>query len=235
MRGFHGLVDSRLTHRPSGEPLASSTVSVDATDGGTSATGRSIDVRGRSRTPRGGQRLAPQRSRPRSENLRVPPERRRVNGSHPRVAQCRCARFWHSCGTPAAKYSQRRGRKPAPLLRGAARIELRSGCARSSLLSRMNRPALRKARMAARVEPAVLPCASRSAGSRRARSLNPGGARPSSIERTNGSDSPPWPSNPSLLRGAARIRTGDKGFAVLCLTTWPRRHIQRAGNCCSDL
>ncbi len=24
-------------------------------------------------------------------------------------------------------------------------------------------------------------------------------------------------------RGAARIRTGDKGFAVLCLTTWPRR------------
>ena len=25
-----------------------------------------------------------------------------------------------------------------------------------------------------------------------------------------------------LPRGAARIRTGDKGFAVLCLTTWPR-------------
>lgn len=25
------------------------------------------------------------------------------------------------------------------------------------------------------------------------------------------------------VRGAARIRTGDKGFAVLCLTTWPRR------------
>ena len=25
------------------------------------------------------------------------------------------------------------------------------------------------------------------------------------------------------LRGAARIRTGDRGFAVLCLTTWPRR------------
>ncbi len=24
--------------------------------------------------------------------------------------------------------------------------------------------------------------------------------------------------------GADRIRTGDKGFADLCLTTWPRRH-----------
>ena len=27
----------------------------------------------------------------------------------------------------------------------------------------------------------------------------------------------------STARGAARIRTGDKGFAVLCLTTWPCR------------
>jgi hypothetical protein len=26
-----------------------------------------------------------------------------------------------------------------------------------------------------------------------------------------------------VTRGAARIRTGDRGFAVLCLTTWPRR------------
>jgi hypothetical protein len=30
-------------------------------------------------------------------------------------------------------------------------------------------------------------------------------------------------------RGAARIRTGDKGFAVLCLTTWPRRQIRNGG------
>ena len=28
-------------------------------------------------------------------------------------------------------------------------------------------------------------------------------------------------------RGAARIRTGDKGFAVLCLTTWPRRRCRK--------
>lgn len=26
------------------------------------------------------------------------------------------------------------------------------------------------------------------------------------------------------LEGDDRIRTGDKGFADLCLTTWPRRH-----------
>jgi hypothetical protein len=39
-----------------------------------------------------------------------------------------------------------------------------------------------------------------------------------------------WPGEPDgpdtekgRVRGAARIRTGDKGFAVLCLTTWPRR------------
>ena len=31
------------------------------------------------------------------------------------------------------------------------------------------------------------------------------------------------PESHDLKRGAARIRTGDKGFAVLCLTTWPRR------------
>ena len=30
-------------------------------------------------------------------------------------------------------------------------------------------------------------------------------------------------------RGAARIRTGDKGFAVLCLTTWPRRQKRDGG------
>ena len=28
----------------------------------------------------------------------------------------------------------------------------------------------------------------------------------------------------NFLRGDDRIRTGDKGFADLCLTTWPRRH-----------
>ena len=33
-----------------------------------------------------------------------------------------------------------------------------------------------------------------------------------------------------LPRGAARIRTGDKGFAVLCLTTWPRRHTRRGAD-----
>jgi hypothetical protein len=27
-------------------------------------------------------------------------------------------------------------------------------------------------------------------------------------------------------QGAARIRTGDRGFAVLCLTTWPRRRME---------
>lgn len=27
-----------------------------------------------------------------------------------------------------------------------------------------------------------------------------------------------------LYGGDDRIRTGDKGFAGLCLTTWPRRH-----------
>ena len=37
---------------------------------------------------------------------------------------------------------------------------------------------------------------------------------------THGGDPPRMPSR---VRGAARIRTGDKGFAVLCLTTWPRR------------
>ena len=31
------------------------------------------------------------------------------------------------------------------------------------------------------------------------------------------------------LGGDVRIRTGDKGFAGLCLTTWPRRHMLRAG------
>ena len=30
----------------------------------------------------------------------------------------------------------------------------------------------------------------------------------------------------AFSRGAARIRTGDKGFAVLCLTTWPRRQCE---------
>jgi N-methylhydantoinase B len=30
------------------------------------------------------------------------------------------------------------------------------------------------------------------------------------------------------LRGDDRIRTGDKGFADLCLTTWPRRQIKKA-------
>ena len=28
---------------------------------------------------------------------------------------------------------------------------------------------------------------------------------------------------PQYVGGDARIRTGDKGFAGLCLTTWPRR------------
>ena len=28
-----------------------------------------------------------------------------------------------------------------------------------------------------------------------------------------------------LPGGEARIRTGGKGFAGLCLTTWPRRHL----------
>ena len=32
-----------------------------------------------------------------------------------------------------------------------------------------------------------------------------------------------------LSGGDVRIRTGDKGFAGLCLTTWPRRHMLRAG------
>ena len=39
-------------------------------------------------------------------------------------------------------------------------------------------------------------------------------------------------------RGAARIRTGDRGFAVLCLTTWPRRLNARRGDpavCASSL
>ena len=41
------------------------------------------------------------------------------------------------------------------------------------------------------------------------------------------------------LRGAARIRTGDRGFAVLCLTTWPRRlegwNGAKSGDCCHDV
>jgi hypothetical protein len=43
---------------------------------------------------------------------------------------------------------------------------------------------------------------------------------------THGGDPPRMPSR---MRGAARIRTGDKGFAVLCLTTWPRRQQRRGG------
>jgi hypothetical protein len=31
---------------------------------------------------------------------------------------------------------------------------------------------------------------------------------------------------PVCTQGAARIRTGDRGFAVLCLTTWPRRRME---------
>ncbi len=33
----------------------------------------------------------------------------------------------------------------------------------------------------------------------------------------------------SILRGDDRIRTGDRGFADLCLATWPRRHNKTAG------
>ena len=30
---------------------------------------------------------------------------------------------------------------------------------------------------------------------------------------------------PEILKGANQIRTGDRGVADLCLTTWPWRHI----------
>ena len=33
---------------------------------------------------------------------------------------------------------------------------------------------------------------------------------------------PPYP----LCLGDTQIRTGDRGFAIHCLTTWPYRHIQ---------
>ncbi len=36
--------------------------------------------------------------------------------------------------------------------------------------------------------------------------------------------------NPEAPRGAARIRTGDKGFAVLCLTAWLRRRCAKGSS-----
>ena len=33
------------------------------------------------------------------------------------------------------------------------------------------------------------------------------------------------PLSPEAVGGDARIRTGGEGFAGLCLTTWPRRHL----------
>jgi hypothetical protein len=38
------------------------------------------------------------------------------------------------------------------------------------------------------------------------------------------------PKTPCLSRGAAQIRTGDRGFAVLCLTAWLRRQQKRASS-----
>ena len=34
-----------------------------------------------------------------------------------------------------------------------------------------------------------------------------------------------------LPGGEARIRTGGKGFAGLCLTTWPRRRLKKPTEC----
>ena len=36
-----------------------------------------------------------------------------------------------------------------------------------------------------------------------------------------------WPGR-GVSGGEARIRTGDKGFAGLCLTTWPLRRVKKA-------
>ena len=104
---------------------------------------------------------------------------------------------------------------------GAARMGLRSP------LRDDPRPSRRGTRWAAcaenlswapRLEPAVRAPAP---PSRRALARHPGGAPALPNAKTARSFRPDRPF--SLLRGAARIRTGDKGFAVLCLTTWPRR------------
>jgi len=84
--------------------------------------------------------------------------------------------------------------------RGAARISLRTHCVLRS--SRGGRVAKKATYPVARLEPAVLI----RAGAHRAGAST----RRSLLQKCS-------------VRGAARIRTGDGGFAVLCLTTWPRR------------
>jgi hypothetical protein len=132
------------------------------------------------------------------------------------------------CATPSGRRSARLkrtsgqvfrpGRSQESNPRGAARMELRPPAAVLAP-SAEDRMALR---LPARPRTPNLRFEGRRP-SPRGGCATPSGRRSARLKRTSGQVFRPGRSQESNPRGAARIRTGDKGFAVLCLTTWPRR------------
>ena len=175
----------------------------------------------------------------------------RLSGWRDRQSSWRCGSTtprWCSSGEPSSRVCMRSvegdfrltipafrvescGSGQDPICRGAARIGLRS--------LRDPRPSRWEAVRGVLASHRLVGTSSRTCGSAPrfargasslAKTLNPGGAsghacgNAKRVRRGKRSAR-----RTRSVRGAARIRTGDKGFAVLCLTTWPRRQKRVGG------